>query len=241
MNSDGVAHRRHAERFRDHHLDLGTIMLRSRKRGTFLTLLRRNSGYLFIFCVLFVFMQLGFHNGRRKHLNVDKNRGQDDDDGWLAASSHLLPFKDSQHPGELDDHPIPHLMEDAELKYRKKMASQSKTIQEAVAEYQRRYRRPPPKGFDQWWAFAQANNVKMVDEYDGLIEDLKPFWELPGEEVRRRSMQAGELPSIDLVRVRDGVATVINVNPQFHDSEVSARAHGFRVMIEKFAHTVSIG
>ncbi|KAF9045185.1 hypothetical protein BJ165DRAFT_1347037 [Panaeolus papilionaceus] len=183
-------------------------------------------------------MQLGFHNGRRKHLNVDKNRGQDDDDGWLAASSHLLPFKDSQHPGELDDHPIPHLMEDAELKYRKKIASQSKTIQEAVAEYQRRYRRPPPKGFDQWWAFAQANNVKMVDEYDGLIEDLKPFWELPGEEVRRRSMQAGELPSIDLVRVRDGVATVINVNPQFHDSEVSARAHGFRVMIEKFAHTL---
>ncbi|KAF8905928.1 hypothetical protein CPB84DRAFT_1813928 [Gymnopilus junonius] len=76
----------------------------------------------------------------------------------------------------------------------------------------------------------------MVDEYDGLFEDLEPFWELSGEEIRRRAAQVGELPSIDLVRIRDGVADVINVNPGFHDSEVSARARGFRSMTGKFVH-----
>ncbi|KAF8909813.1 hypothetical protein CPB84DRAFT_1812991 [Gymnopilus junonius] len=127
-------------------------------------------------------------------------------------------------------------MEEAEEKYRKKLSSQSKTLKAAVAEYRSRYRRAPPQGFDQWWAFCQKYNVVMVDEYDGLFEDLEPFWELSGEEIRRRAAQVGELPSIDLVRIRDGVADVINVNPGFHDSEVSARARGFRSMTGKFVH-----
>ncbi|KAF8153340.1 hypothetical protein B0H34DRAFT_784438 [Crassisporium funariophilum] len=125
-------------------------------------------------------------------------------------------------------------MEEAEAKYRKKLGGQSKTLKAAVAEYRHRYRRAPPKGFDEWWKFAQKYDVKMIDEYDGLIDDLKPFWELSGEEIRRRAAQVGELPSIDLVRVRSGVTTVVNVNPNFHDSEVSARAQGFKSMMGKF-------
>lgn len=138
----------------------------------------------------------------------------------------------------ITDHPIPHLMDEAEEKYRKKLGGQSKTLKAAVAEYTRRYGQPPPKGFDIWWQFADKYDVKMVDEYDGLISDLAPFWDLSGEEVRRRALQVGELPSIDLVRIRNGEATVINVNPNFHDSEVSARARGFRSMTSKFVHLV---
>ncbi|KAF9484283.1 hypothetical protein BDN70DRAFT_903771 [Pholiota conissans] len=125
-------------------------------------------------------------------------------------------------------------MEEAEERYRKKLSGQSKTLKAAVAEYRRRYGRAPPKGFDDWWEFTQKYDVKMVDEYDGLVQDLEPFWQLPGEEVRRRAMQVGELPSIDLVRIRNGEATVINVNPNFHDSEVSARARGFKSMMGQF-------
>jgi len=72
----------------------------------------------------------------------------------------------------------------------------------------------------------------MIDEYDGMIDDLKPFWSLSGEEIRRRSFQVGQLPSIDLVRIRNGNATIEIVNSDFKDTEISARARGFRSMLE---------
>lgn len=40
---------------------------------------------------------------------------------------------------------------------------QSKTFAQAVTEYQRRYGRRPPRGFDRWYAFARANNVKLIE------------------------------------------------------------------------------
>jgi hypothetical protein len=80
-------------------------------------------------------------------------------------------------------------MSDARAKYNALLARQSRSFSEAVAGYRRRYKRDPPKGFDDWYAFAKANNVKMIDEYDGMMEDLEPFWDLSGEEIRRRVHQ----------------------------------------------------
>ncbi|KAG6903929.1 hypothetical protein DXG01_013829, partial [Tephrocybe rancida] len=71
--------------------------------------------------------------------------------------------------------------EEAEVRHKAKVAEQSKTLKAAVAEYKRRYKRAPPKGFDQWWNFAQQHNVKFVDDYDGMVSDLAPFWELSGD------------------------------------------------------------
>ncbi|PPQ79009.1 hypothetical protein CVT25_002318 [Psilocybe cyanescens] len=215
--------------------DPSAIML-SRNRGSVLGFIRRNSGYIFMFSVLFMFMQLGFHNGQRHHPKLENMVVQDPEDSWTPGPGSILPLPEDndEKKSVIAEHPIPGLMEEAELKYRKKLGGQSKTLKAAVSEYRRRYKRAPPKGFDEWWQFTQKYDVKMIDEYDGLFEDLKPFWELSGEEIRRRAAQVGELPSIDLVRIRDGMATVINVNPAFHDSEVSARARGFKSMIGKF-------
>ena len=47
-------------------------------------------------------------------------------------------------------HPIYDLVERAEAEWDKKLKKQSKSLDEAVAEYQRRYRRTPLKGFDNW-------------------------------------------------------------------------------------------
>ena len=80
-------------------------------------------------------------------------------------------------------------MEDAKDAFAKRLARQSKTLPEAVAEYKRRYGRDPPRGFDDWWAFTQENDFKLVDEFDAIVEDLAPFWELSGEELRRRTFQ----------------------------------------------------
>jgi hypothetical protein len=146
-------------------------------------------------------------------------------------------------------------MADAETNFRKLLSKQSRSLKAAVKEYKKRYHRDPPKGFDKWWKFVVDNKVKMVDEYDGLVEDLAPFWEISGEELRRRAGQVclnqiityvhelklikvALLPSMDLVRVVDGKATAVNVNKGFTDSAVSARANGFRRMMEKFQNTV---
>jgi hypothetical protein len=80
-------------------------------------------------------------------------------------------------------------MDDAERRFRALLSRQSRSLRAAVKEYKRRYGRNPPKGFDAWWRFAEANNVKMVDEYDGLISDLEPFWGMTGEEFRQRAFQ----------------------------------------------------
>lgn len=138
-------------------------------------------GTVFVLVVFIVFMEAGLYAARRR-TPVD------------ARSV----FK-TEHPGQQAiAHPIPSLMAEAEDKFRGTLAKQSKTLSAAVKEYKRRYGRDPPKGFDGWWEFAVKNNVKIMDEYDGLVEDLAPFWELSGEELRRRSVQVSAFVSLCL-------------------------------------------
>ena len=47
-------------------------------------------------------------------------------------------------------HPIFQLIRDAEAAWEAKHTQASKTLDEAVSEYKRRYRRAPPLGFDKW-------------------------------------------------------------------------------------------
>lgn len=143
-----------------------------------------NKGLLFLLCVFVAFMQAGLFTGHSAHQSVevypdaeDAKWGSNPFDTTAAARGLAL------------DHPIPKLMADAEENFRKLLARQSRKLHAAVKEYKRRYGREPPKGFDGWWRFAQDNNVKMVDEFDGLMEDLAPFWEISGEELRRRALQ----------------------------------------------------
>ena len=172
---------------------------------------------------------------------------------WMPASSNF--FTGTRIKKETIVHPIPKLMADAQMKFKTMITGQSKTLGEAVKEYKRRYGRDPPKGFDEWFEFAKENGVKIIDEYDQLVRDLEPFWGMSGEELRRRAVQVrrcvvfaisqaetlpqvGHLPSIDLVRLENGRAISMNIQNGFNDTEVGARAKGFRVMIEKFQHKV---
>ena len=52
---------------------------------------------------------------------------------------------------EGEPHPIPALMARARRQWADLRARQSKTFAQAVAEYERRHGRKPPKGFDQWY------------------------------------------------------------------------------------------
>jgi hypothetical protein len=106
---------------------------------------------------------------------------------WIPGSSSF--FTSTQPKKETIIHPIPKLMGAAQTKFKTMITGQSKTLPEAVKKYKRRYGRNPPKGFDEWFKFAQENGVRIIDEYDQLVRDLEPFWGMSGEELRRRAVQ----------------------------------------------------
>lgn len=80
---------------------------------------------------------------------------------------------------------------------------QSQTLPQAIETYTRRYGRKPPKGFDDWWKFAQKNGVKIVDDvglssslghhkgsdgqYDQLHKDIEPYHAFSPEMFRKRA------------------------------------------------------
>lgn len=154
-------------------------------------ILYRNRGLIFVVCVFIVFMQAGLFTGHSSHESVEAYPDVENTK-WLSDTTFKSPFSKSSRKS-ITAHPIPKLMTEAEVNFRNLLSRQSRTLQAAVTEYKRRYHRDPPKGFDSWWRFIQDNNVKIVDEYDGLVNDLAPFWEMSGEELRRRAIEVSNL------------------------------------------------
>ena len=157
-------------------------------------------GLIFLGCVVIAFGQAGLFVGRRASLaNLEANS-----DVESSSYNNWVPFPNILHSaGTIAEHPIPKLMADAEVDFRKLLSRQSRSLSAAVGEYKRRYKRDPPKGFDEWWKFAKDNNVKMIDEYDGLVEDLEPFWEISGEELRNRAVEVSQRIAFQDLLIRD--------------------------------------
>lgn len=148
----------------------------------------QHRGLIFVACVFICFMQAGLLTGHTNHDSIDVYPDVVRPTPWLSGNAFKSPLGKSTQKATTE-HPIPKLMQDAEDKFRALLSKQSRTLNAAVREYKKRYRRDPPKGFDDWWRFAHENKVKLVDEFDGLVEDLAPFWEISGEELRRRALQ----------------------------------------------------
>jgi hypothetical protein len=160
-------------------------LTQKRRDGGFI---QQNRGIIFVACVFIAFMQAGLFTGHSTHQSEDVYPDVETKK-WLSDSTFKSPFSTDAPLQAITEHPISKLMARAEDNFRDLLSRQSRTLHAAVKEYKRRYHRDPPKGFDDWWRFAQANNVKMVDEYDGLVSDLAPFWEMSGQELRRRALQ----------------------------------------------------
>ena len=99
---------------------------------------------------------------------------------WLSTSF-LAP------PIYVDHHPIETLMATARTQHDEweKQAASSRSLAEAVGEYQRRYHRHPPPLFDKWYNFAVSRNSTVIDDYDGMMKDLAPFAQQPPYQLRR--------------------------------------------------------
>lgn len=113
---------------------------------------------------------------------------------WIQSASSRATKRSSPYVRRVKlNHPIPTLMDEADLAYRQKLSKQSKTLKQAATEYRKRYKRHPPRGFDKWFQFAKDNDFKMMDEFDSMMEELEPFWVLEPLEIRRRTTQARNL------------------------------------------------
>lgn len=163
------------------------------QKQSVLSFVSQRRGTIFLICVFIAFMQAGLFSGHWSHKHLDAYPDQIVEESyWGSQAAKFLRLAESTKK-VVREHPIPKLMDQAEARFREKVDRQSKTLQAAVKEYKRRYERNPPKGFDDWWQFAKANNATFVDEYDGLVSDLAPFWSLSGAELRRRTEQVSFL------------------------------------------------
>ncbi|KAJ5728163.1 Lipopolysaccharide-modifying protein [Penicillium malachiteum] len=83
-------------------------------------------------------------------------------------------------------HPVAGLVLQARNAFNETLQTQSKTLEQAVVEYKRRYKMPPPPHFDEWYEFAKSRNTVLIDEFDTIYHTLLPFWGLKPSVIRSR-------------------------------------------------------
>ena len=93
-----------------------------------------------------------------------------------------------------EPHPIELLVNQANEEFKSMVEGQSKTLPDAIAEYERRYRMEPPPGFDLWFKLAIESNCTIVDSFDTVMQSLEPFWGITAKEMRARADMFTQVP-----------------------------------------------
>ncbi|KAI1912239.1 hypothetical protein LOZ12_003301 [Ophidiomyces ophidiicola] len=110
-----------------------------------------------------------------------------------------------------ETHPIAQLLGNSRSAWSHVRSRQSKTLEEAVKEYERRYKLPPPPNFDIWFKFAKSRGIELTDEYDSIYHSLLPFWGLQPKIIRARAKEAlGYDNALIGVLIRDGKVSLAN-------------------------------
>ncbi|EJT99486.1 hypothetical protein DACRYDRAFT_81869 [Dacryopinax primogenitus] len=132
-------------------------------------------------------------------------------------------------------HGIGILIEEGRRKWEEKLARQSQTLDQAVAEYRRRYGLEPPNGFDKWFDFARGSDFKLIDEFDAIHLDLAPFRRLSSQELQHRTQSAALQDTTFGVKIEDGWATVTDeIRPGGVKKGDIGRAQGFLQSVQGF-------
>ena len=104
-------------------------------------------------------------------------------------------------------HPIEILVKEANQEFAALVAGQSKTVDEAVAEYKRRYRRTPPPAFEHWVQLALEAECPIIDDFDTIMHTLDPFWGISAQELQARATMTDK-PPLALVTIFNHTATM---------------------------------
>lgn len=123
-------------------------------------------------------------------------------------------------------HPIYEMVAWAEKEWKSKNAKASKTLDQAVAEYKRRYGRSPPKGFDKWWSYVKTHRVQLPDEYDQIYHDLEPFWGIDPRVLRASQTAREHEVNTFTISSKKGVVSLESPTAQKSDAKTSERIEG---------------
>ena len=114
-------------------------------------------------CIIFLVLQFGFG-----------------EDKFPVQSGFVYQLRDGTQ-----SHPVEYLHATAQKQFDALLARQSTTHENAVVEYNRRYGRAAPPGFERWFAFAREHGSLIVDDYDEMMRSLEPFWRMAPTDVVR--------------------------------------------------------
>ncbi|CAG8956614.1 hypothetical protein HYFRA_00011925 [Hymenoscyphus fraxineus] len=109
-----------------------------------------------------------------------------------------------EHAAVDDQHPIVEYMKSADSSFQAYDQERSKTFRETVAKYRRRYGRNPPPGFREWYKFAKDRNAHNIDDFDQIMDDIRPFWGLKPLDIRSLARVLTEHDSISGIHIRKG-------------------------------------
>jgi Glycosyl transferase family 90 len=127
-----------------------------------------------------------------------------------------------------DPHPIHDLRLEADQRWRKYGSGRSRTFRRTVEKYRNRYGRHPPPGFKEWYKFAREKNVFNIDDFEQVMDDLRPFWAIDPKVLRKHAahMSEDEKNGISGIHIRNH-AVVRQTNPNW-------RSEILQTLIEKF-------
>ena len=96
-------------------------------------------------------------------------------------------------------HPIEILVKEANEDFAALVKGQSKTIDQATAEYKRRYQRTPPPGFEQWVQLSLEADCPIIDNFDTIMHTFDPFWGISAQEFRARASMTEKPPLAQVI------------------------------------------
>lgn len=80
------------------------------------------------------------------------------------------------------------------------------TLENAIEDYESRYGRIPPPGFDIWFDYAKKHDTLVLSDFDQIEKDLAPFWNIKPSSIRQRTYIAiqDRFNYISPLRIRNG-------------------------------------
>ncbi|KAK6496048.1 F-actin-capping protein subunit beta [Arthrobotrys musiformis] len=106
-------------------------------------------------------------------------------------------------------HPIDQLIYEHRLRYEELVKRQSRSPEEAIANYKIRYRRNPPTGFADWVQYALQQNSTIIDDFDTIEKVLAPFRQLGPKRLKSRIESARRTGSrLQTVSIKNGTSSV---------------------------------
>ena len=107
----------------------------------------------------------------------------------LPGLGKLRQFKDKLEFSTLeyepvDEHPISKLISIADRRWNEYKVNRSLTFKETVSKYRIKYGRNPPPHFATWYKYARDRDVYNIDDFDQIMDDLRPFWAVSPRVIR---------------------------------------------------------